>query len=162
MPSRGRVTMADIARSSGVSLTTVSLVLRDRPGVGPGTRQRVQQVAKDLGYIMKNPTTPSSLQMANIGLIVKSEPAYVPQANPFYSHVLAGIEAACRQRQANLLYATMPVDADSYPLELPRILVEEGAVDGCARRLRHPGVAGLAPASGHPGMWPVRLSAGPG
>jgi LacI family transcriptional regulator len=130
MPSRGRATMADIARSSGVSLTTVSLVLRDKPGVGPEKRQRVQQVARDLGYVLRSPTTPSSLQMANIGLIVKSEPAYVPQANPFYSRVLAGIETACRQRQANLLYATMPVDADSYPLELPRILVEEGAVDG--------------------------------
>lgn len=130
MPSRGRVTMAEIAEKSGVSLTTVSLVLRDKPGVGPETRQRVQDVAKDLGYILRNSTTRSSLQMANIGLILKSEPAYIPRTNPFYSYVLAGIEAACRQRHANLLYATMPVDQDSYPLELPRILVEEDVVDG--------------------------------
>lgn len=130
MPSRNRVTMADIAEESGVSLSTVSLVLRDKPGVGDDTRERVQKVARDLGYILKSPTSPSSLLKANIGLILKSEPAYVPRANPFYSHVLAGIEAACRNIQANLLYATMPVDQDSYPLELPRILVEKDAVDG--------------------------------
>lgn len=130
MPSHSRVTMAEIAEESGVSLTTVSLVLRDKPGIGPETRQRVQEVARDLGYILKNSTAPSNLLMANIGLILKSEPVYFPRANPFYSPVLAGIEAACRHRQANLLYATMPVDQDSYPLELPRILVEEDAVDG--------------------------------
>jgi LacI family transcriptional regulator len=122
--------MAEIAEKSGVSLTTVSLVLRDKPGVGPEKRQRVQEVARDLGYIPKNSTTQSGLHMANIGLILKSEPAYIPRANPFYSHILAGIEAACRKRQANLLYATMPVDQDSYPLELPRILTDEDAVDG--------------------------------
>ena len=34
-----RVTMEDIARQSGVSLTTVSLVLRDKPGINDETRR---------------------------------------------------------------------------------------------------------------------------
>lgn len=122
--------MAEIAEQSGVSLSTVSLVLRDKPGVGTATRQRVLEVAKDLGYIPKKPASAYTPALANIGLIVKAEPDFVPRSNPFYSHVLAGIEAACRQRQANLLYATLPVDQDSYPLELPRLLAEQGAVDG--------------------------------
>lgn len=129
MPSRSRVTMADIADKSGVSLSTVSLVLRDKPGVGDDTRERVQQVARDLGYVPNRPAGSAGLVRADIGLILKSEPAHAPRANPFYSHVLAGIEDACRSRQANLLYATMPVDQDSYPLELPRLLVED-SVDG--------------------------------
>ena len=129
MPSRNRVTMADVAEKSRVSLSTVSLVLRDKPGVGDDTRERVQQVARDLGYIPNRPAGPTALVGADIGLILKSEPAYAPRANPFYSHVLAGIEDACRTRQANLLYATMPVDRDSHPLELPRMLVED-SVDG--------------------------------
>jgi LacI family transcriptional regulator len=37
---------------------------------------------------------------------------------------------ACRQWQFNLLYATLPVDRDSYPLELPRVLMEEDTADG--------------------------------
>jgi LacI family transcriptional regulator len=130
MPPRNRVTMAEIAEQSGVSLSTVSLVLRDKPGISPDTRQRVLDVAKDRGYIPKSITTPHSPDLANIGLILKAEPGLVPQANQFYSHVLAGIELVCRQQQINLLYATMPVNQDSYPLELPRMLVEEDSVDG--------------------------------
>jgi len=130
MSSRHRVTMTEIAEQSGVSLSTVSLVLRDRPGVGPDTRQRVLDIAKELGYINHNSGAPRKSSLTNIGLILKAEPDRLPQANLFYSHVLAGIEAVCRQRQYNLLYATALVDQNSYPLELPRILVEEDAVDG--------------------------------
>jgi LacI family transcriptional regulator len=102
--------------------------LRDKPGVGPDTRQRVLRIAKELGYFPKNGMQ-YSLNLANVGLILKSEPDVVPQANQFYSHVVAGIEAACRQMHLNLLYATMSVDQDSYPIELPRLLQEGDAVD---------------------------------
>ena len=130
MPSNDRTTMAEIAEQTGVSLSTVSLVLRDKPGVGSDTRQRVMEVARDLGYIPQKPTAPYAPAVKNLGLILKADPDSVPQANKFYSHVVAGIEMACRRRQLNLLYATMTVDEDSYPLELPRLLVEENAADG--------------------------------
>jgi LacI family transcriptional regulator len=130
MSSRNRVTLAEIAEQSGVSLSTVSLVLRDKPGVGLETRQRVLDVAKDLRYFPKNSNTQRKPSLTNIGLILKAEPDRLAQDNLFYSHVLAGIETVCRQQQYNLLYATVLVDRDSYPLELPRILVEDDAVDG--------------------------------
>jgi LacI family transcriptional regulator len=130
MSSRSRVTMADIAERSDVSLSTVSLVLRDKPGVGPDTRQRVLDTARDLGYIPKTSNTQHRSALTSIGLILKAEAGLVPQANRFYSHVVAGIEAACRQAHINLLYATLPVDEDSYPLELPRILLEGDTADG--------------------------------
>ncbi len=130
MPSNDRVTMTEIAEQSGVSLSTVSLVLRDKPGVGSDTRQRVLEVARDLGYIPRKLTSPYTPTLTNIGLILKADPDRVPEANKFYSHVVAGIEMACRRRQVNLLYATMTVDEDSYPLELPRLLVEEDSADG--------------------------------
>jgi LacI family transcriptional regulator len=129
MPSRNRVTLSEIAEQSGVSLSTVSLVLRDKPGVGSDTRRRVHSVAKELGYIPKNGVQHRS-SLTNVGLILKSEPGLSLQTNLFYSHVLAGIEMACRQWQFNLLYATLPVDRDSYPLELPRVLMEEDTADG--------------------------------
>jgi LacI family transcriptional regulator len=121
--------MAKITEQSSVSLSTVSLVLRDKPGVGSDTRQRVLEVARDLGYIPKKRTSPYTPVLANIGLILKSDPDHVPQPNKFYSHVVAGIEMACRRQNANLLYATVTVDEDSYPLALPRLLVEEDSVD---------------------------------
>jgi LacI family transcriptional regulator len=52
-----------------------------------------------------------------------------PYSNPFYAHVIAGIEAACRRQQINLLFATVPVDEDNHPEELPRMLLE-GELNG--------------------------------
>ncbi len=130
MASPNRVTMTEIAEKSGVSLATVSLVLREKSGVGAETRERVVQVAKDLGYFPKNTNGTPAVPLTNVGLILKEEPHLIPQANRFYSHVVAGIEVACRRRNINLFYATMTVDANNYPLELPRILLEEDTTEG--------------------------------
>ncbi len=42
--------MADVARKAGVHATTVSLALRNHPSLPPATRQRLQQLAHDMGY----------------------------------------------------------------------------------------------------------------
>lgn len=120
-----KITLADIARASGVSPATVSLVLRDKPGVGPETRQRVRDVAQALGYI----TTPSMQTqnragVTNIGLVVKVRRDDLPEANSFYAPVLTGIELICRKNRVNLLYATMPVDEHNHPVQMPRLLAE--------------------------------------
>ncbi len=44
------LTINDIARLSGVSVSTVSRILNDKPDVAVRTRQRVKQVMDDLGY----------------------------------------------------------------------------------------------------------------
>lgn len=48
-----RVTIKQVAEEAGVSITTVSHVLNDVPGlrVNPGTRQRIQDVSARLGYV---------------------------------------------------------------------------------------------------------------
>lgn len=45
------VSMKDIALRCGVSVATVSKALNGQPDVGEDTRQRVEQVAKELGYL---------------------------------------------------------------------------------------------------------------
>jgi transcriptional regulator with XRE-family HTH domain len=65
VPSNDRLTMAEIAERSGVSLPTVSLISRDRPGVGLETRQRIMDVAKNLGYSAKKPVLPYTPALAN-------------------------------------------------------------------------------------------------
>src|SRR3954452_12940701 len=45
-----RPTLADVAAAAGVSVALVSIVMRDAPGASAGTRQRVRQVADELGY----------------------------------------------------------------------------------------------------------------
>lgn len=130
MTSNERATMAEIAERSGVSLSTVSLVLRDKAGVGAETRQRVLEVARELGYVPRRPAATLAPAISTVGLVLKADPDSLPAANKFYSHVVAGIEMACRRHQVNLLYATMTVDEDSRPVELPRLLVDDGSADG--------------------------------
>jgi LacI family transcriptional regulator len=128
MPSQNRVTLAEIAQRSNVSQATVSLVLRHKPGVGAATRQRVLDTAKELGYLSKNGVQDQS-NLTNVGLVIKAEQVISPLENQFYSRVLAGIESVCRKWRVNLLYATMPVDQDSYPIETPRLITERATTD---------------------------------
>jgi LacI family transcriptional regulator len=125
-----KVTLADIARASGVSTATVSLVLRDKPGVGEETRQRVLDSAQALGYVY----TPSNQAVRralpdDFGVIIKSRPNDLPASNSFYAAVLAGVETICRRHQINLMYANLLVDSVNNPVETPRLMLE-GEVDG--------------------------------
>jgi DNA-binding LacI/PurR family transcriptional regulator len=45
------VTIEDVARTAGVSVSTVSRILNDKPDVSASTRERVRQVIAQLGYV---------------------------------------------------------------------------------------------------------------
>jgi LacI family transcriptional regulator len=121
-----RVTMEHIARQSGVSLATVSLVLRDKPGINDETRQRVLDVARVLGYRKRVQAEYVAAQnLQQVGMLIKARADDQPHTNQFYSVVATGIEAACRRQQINLLFATVSVDANNHPQELPRMLLDD-------------------------------------
>ena len=125
-----RITLEDVARESGVSLATVSLVLRDKPGINDDTRQRVLEAARALGYRRRTQIDASASQdLKLVGVITRARPGDIPLTNQFYAPVLASIEAACRRRKINMLYATVPVDMANHPLEIPRML-QEDELDG--------------------------------
>lgn len=124
-----KVTISDIARETGVSPATVSLVLRDKPGVGTETRRRVLDKAQALGYIYTPSAQSAGSTVQSLGLVIKAGPDDLPDANNFYTPVLGGIEAVCRKNQINLMFSNMPVDDLNHPIELPR-LVTETEVDG--------------------------------
>jgi len=50
-PARRSVTIGDVARQAGVTKTTVSRALNDRPDVHPNTRARISEIAERLGYV---------------------------------------------------------------------------------------------------------------
>lgn len=129
-----KVTIDDIARHSGASRTTVSLVLRNKPGIGAETRERVWLSAQLLGYQRRAPASIEAGQnVLNIGLILRSRNrnrvGQLPGVNAFYSWVLAGAEAAARQQRMNLLYTTLPVDDDNLPIEFPNHVLSQN-LDG--------------------------------
>ena len=86
---RRKVTIDEIARHSNASRTTVSLVLRDKPGISAETRQRVWSSAQALGYQRRAPSLSPGQNVLNIGLILRSrnrtqQTDRLPLVNRFY------------------------------------------------------------------------------
>jgi len=127
---KNKPTISEIARQSGVSVSTVSLILNNKPGVSSETRARVLQIAEELEYPFK-PGVGSGIisRVSTIGMIVKTDLDLPPQANPFYSKVIIGIEDVCRRNGINLLFATLPVDENNCPVEAPQLLYND-SLDG--------------------------------
>jgi DNA-binding LacI/PurR family transcriptional regulator len=67
VPRDGRISIKDVAREAGVSVTTVSHALNDKGRLNPDTRARVREVAERLGY-KPNPAA-RSLVSGKTGLI---------------------------------------------------------------------------------------------
>jgi LacI family transcriptional regulator len=132
MQPQPAVTLEDLARNLGVSASTVSLALRNKPGVGDALRQRVLAEADRLGYRMRSPRTPpvhGAPVVKTVGVVIKARENDDPLVNDFYGRVLAGIEAACRSHRLHMLLGTVLVDAQNRALEIPALL-EEGGADG--------------------------------
>lgn len=69
----------------------------------------MRDAASELGYPIKFNAAPGNgNHLTTIGMVVKIDPDIPPQANPFYSKVIVGIEDACRKKGINLLFATLP------------------------------------------------------
>ena len=125
-----KVTLTDIAQQSGVSVATVSLAINNRPGISPDTRARVLEIAEGLGYQLKpERALARTKRLETLGMIVKTDPDMPPEANPFYSKVIVGIEEACRGNGINLMFARLPVDENNRPVEIPPML-SSSVVDG--------------------------------
>ena len=69
-----RITQIQIAKSAGVSKTTVSLIMsgNNDQNISQDTRERVMTIAAELGYIIPN-TASNIVQMKNIGYITPRE-----------------------------------------------------------------------------------------
>ncbi|MEV6291665.1 LacI family DNA-binding transcriptional regulator [Streptomyces sp. NPDC051896] len=116
-------TMADVARSAGVSVATVSHVLNGTRPVLPHTRQAVLDAIDALGY------TPNTLARSlvtsrtrSIGLAVSAI------SNPYFTEILQGVEAAALEAGYSLLIAD-PHDDPGHERKVVQLL-HERRVDG--------------------------------
>jgi LacI family transcriptional regulator len=87
---QARPGLAEVARESGVSVSTASRALNRPEMVSPEVVGRIREIAKRLGYA-PNPFARSLRLQASktIGLIVPDN------TNPFFAEVAKGVEAAC-------------------------------------------------------------------
>jgi DNA-binding LacI/PurR family transcriptional regulator len=123
-----RPTIADVARTAGVSKSAVSFALNNRPGVAADTRDRILQAARDLGWTPSSKARALSVSRAlAVGLVLARRPETL-RADPFFPSFIAGIETGLAARGYSLLLHVAPDDARQD--EVYRRLSSEGRVDG--------------------------------
>jgi DNA-binding LacI/PurR family transcriptional regulator len=86
-------TIRDVARAASVSIGTVSRALKNQPGLSDATRLRVVEAARQLGYDHAQ-LRPRIRRLTF--LLHRQHNNFA--ASPFFSHVLHGVEDACRER----------------------------------------------------------------
>jgi LacI family transcriptional regulator/LacI family repressor for deo operon, udp, cdd, tsx, nupC, and nupG len=101
------VTIKDIAKSAGVSHTTVSRALKGNPAISPETRDRIQKLAQEMGY------TPSAVAQSllaqrthTVGMVVTTI------ADPFVAQVVEGVESVAQQAGYSVFLCTSHDDPD--------------------------------------------------
>lgn len=105
-----RLTQKDIARLAGVSQATVSFVLNGSPEnanrIPPETRDRVQKVIRDTGYVA-DPVARRMVKGLNRILgVFTYEPAFPSAQADFFTPFLLGIEEAAQEMGYDLLLLT--------------------------------------------------------
>ncbi len=99
------VNIRQVAREARVSTGTVSRVLNSKPGVSEETRQRVLNVAQELGY---NRVRVPTFTVTHLALLNEPTGGALP-TSPFYGDILRGVELVCHAQRINLSYSTLDV-----------------------------------------------------
>lgn len=105
----------DIAKKLGISATTVSLVLNNKPGVGKKTRERVLNEIETLGY-ETNIKLKTLASLKNIRFILYKNHGLVVGDTPFFSKLIENIEGEARKNGFNIIitYLNKKSDIEGY------------------------------------------------
>jgi len=101
------VTMKDIAQELGVSIGTVSKVLRDHPDISAETRERVRKRMRELNY---RPNLAARALVTGrthtVGLVVPD------LVHPFFGEVAGGLSKLLRKKGYSLIIASSDEDVE--------------------------------------------------
>lgn len=121
------VTLKDIARRVGYSITTVSRALAGYDDVAESTRQLILQTAQEMGY--SPDATARRLRKRRTDTIGFVIPTHGPRfSDPFFLELLAGIGNEAAQWEYDLLVSTRAPGQEE--MNVYRRMVRERRVDG--------------------------------
>lgn len=121
------VKLADIAARMNVSTVTVSKALSGQKGVSEEMREKIKQLADELGY-----RQPSAARLAkrnksyNIGVIIAEH--YLDKYNSFYWQMYQEVATKAVQKECFTMLEVVTTEMER-ELELPK-LIREGKADG--------------------------------
>ncbi|MGO4705982.1 LacI family DNA-binding transcriptional regulator [Microvirga sp. 2MCAF38] len=102
----GTPTLHDIAKATGMSVASVSKVLNNRPGVGSESRQRILEVAEELGYLGRAGRS-SRGNIESVTIITFAR--YFP-GSQFYEDVFQGMIAEAEAHSIETNVCLLPTD----------------------------------------------------
>lgn len=115
-------TIRDVAKHAGVSVATVSRSLNNHLGISEDTRQRVFSAVNELGYNLSNLRVPQGRSRLKRVTFLYRRQREAVGGNPFYSHVLHGVEEACQLGKLGLAFSSVGRDD-----RLPELIARQEA-----------------------------------
>jgi LacI family transcriptional regulator len=104
---RGRATIADVARTAGVSPATVSRVLNGSTAVSGDLATRVRAAAAETGYQPFGPARALRLRRTPVWSVIVAD-----IENPFFTSVLRGVEDVAREHDHRVLLGNSDEDLE--------------------------------------------------
>jgi LacI family transcriptional regulator len=97
------ITIGELAKIAGVSKTTVSRVINNKPDVDPATREKIHSLIAEYDFQPNAFAKAISQKQSNhIGLLIPHKAEYV-FSNPFYTEVMRGVSTAVDEKGYYLL-----------------------------------------------------------
>jgi DNA-binding LacI/PurR family transcriptional regulator len=123
-----RVTISDLAQRLHISKASVSYALNGRAGVSEETRQRVLDLAEELGFHPNSAAVAlSASRTRTIGIVIARDPALI-STEAFYMRTLVGIEKYLNEVDSSLLLRLTGEHGED--LDVLRRWSRQGRVDG--------------------------------
>ena len=105
-------TIRDIARMAGVSVTTVSRVLNQRPDVNPETRKRVEEIIKEYHFVGNTNARGLKQSSEVIGVVIRG------RSNPFLSALAESLLEQASFLPDNLMTEIIDEQGDEFQTAL--------------------------------------------
>jgi LacI family transcriptional regulator len=107
----------DIAKMAGVSVATVSRVINGEKYVAPETREKVQKILRETGFIPNANAKSLTKKKTNTMAVV------VPDlTNPFFTEIIRGIEQQAAQRKMAVIIANTDEDLEHERLAIRSLM----------------------------------------
>jgi DNA-binding LacI/PurR family transcriptional regulator len=123
-----RTTMADVAALAGVSKTTVSFVLNERPGLKAETKAKVLAAIEELGWTPSATARTLSGKLTDTVGVVLNRPPRLSGIEPTLNDYYMGVERGLSHREVSML--TRVVNSHEAELLTLRTWWHGGRVDG--------------------------------
>lgn len=129
MAHKGKVTSAAVARAAGVSRTTVSFVLNNKPGanISQETRDRVLEAARQLNYVPDASARNLATGRTKTIAFAVHKPSAHAFADIFLSSLLSGLVRRTKRAGFRI---TLQLTEEDHEISTLANLVRSGEVDG--------------------------------